>query len=148
MSDLWVRGLEHIHGHIGWLAAVALAHPAILLRRRRRRALLAAASATGLVTVAAALGATIYPAFRVDIKPRLFAHEPAMAWAFERKEHLAVAALAMAWVGLGAHLAEYRSPAGVPGRLDRVAFFAYVAATGAALVTATLGVAVATHRTF
>ena len=29
---------EHIHGHLGWLAAVALAHPAILLRQLGRRA--------------------------------------------------------------------------------------------------------------
>ena len=148
MSNLWLRWLEHLHGHLGWLAVAALAHPAILLRRPRRRALRAAAAATAMVTVTAAFGATIYADYRTQLKPLLFAEEPAVAWAFERKEHLAVAAVALAWVGLGALLAEWRRPGGGPGRLDRVAFAAYVAATGAAFVTAALGLVVAIHRTF
>ena len=47
---------EHLHGHLGWLAVLALAHPAILLRNHRRRAHLSVGLAVGISTLAAALG--------------------------------------------------------------------------------------------
>ena len=59
MNLVSMRVLEHVHGHIGWLAALALVHPAILLRRPRCRAMLAAGAATLLATLAALLGATM-----------------------------------------------------------------------------------------
>src|SRR5262249_32749606 len=98
MSDLIVRLLERVHGHVGWLAALALAHPALLLRRPRRNVLGVATAATVLVTLAASLGALLYPAYRGSIKPLLFATAPAAGALFERKEHLGVAALVLAWI--------------------------------------------------
>ncbi len=67
---------EHVHGHLGWLAAVALIHPAISLRQRERRAHLSVALAAGLATPAGALGAALYPAYRERVKPPIFIHAP------------------------------------------------------------------------
>jgi hypothetical protein len=148
MNVASLRLLEHAHGHIGWLAALALVHPAILLRRPRRRAMLAAGAATALATLAAVMGATMYPAYRTQIKPVLFAEAPAIGWAFERKEHLATAAVLLAWIGLASHYAARPTVAGDTARIARVAHGAYVAAALCAVVTATLGIAVACQRSF
>src|SRR5262249_29590388 len=72
VSLAWPRILEHVHGHVGWLAALALVHPAILLRRSTRRAMFAVVAATVLVTATAVMGAVMYPHYRVQIKPALF----------------------------------------------------------------------------
>jgi len=147
MSPFALRLLEHVHGHFGWLSVVALSHPAVLLRARPRRALLSAALATTLVTLTGAAGALLYPAYRTQVKVAVFSASTAYGNAFERKEHLAVAAVALAWVGLAAHIAEcrQRSLYLVSGR---VSFLAYASAALLSLVSATLGVAVAAFRSF
>jgi len=61
VSVFVVRLVAHVHGQLGWVAALALAHPALMLRRPRRRVLAVAAAATILVTAAGALGASLYP---------------------------------------------------------------------------------------
>lgn len=142
MSPLWLRILQHVHGPLGWLAALALVHPALLLRARRR-ADLATSLATGLATIAVGLGAYVYPHYRVRVKQKLFLEMPTMGWMFERKEHLAVAAVAFAWVGL--ILYRLGREGGSPG-LQRGAHRAYVAAAVCAVVTAVLGTAVAAVR--
>lgn len=147
MSMIWVRLVEHLHGHLGWLATVALYHPAILLRRPRRRALVAAGLATGLATSAGLLGALLYPRYRQIIKPALFASAPLVGNMFERKEHLAVAAVVLAWTGFAAHWAVCRDGVAA-ARLDRAAFVAYAGAAALATVTAILGIIVAAHQTF
>lgn len=147
MSGLLARVLEHVHGHVGWLAALALAHPAILLRRPYRRARGVAIAATALVTVAAGLGAIIYPGYRTAVKPILFATTPAVGELFERKEHLGIAALVLAWTGLVAHLLAHRTRAVEPD-LGRTAFVAYAGAAIAATIAAGAGLVVAAHATF
>ena len=142
-----LRVLEHVHGHIGWLAVAALLHPAILLRVRRRRSPLAAVLATSIVLVASALGATIYPDYRLRLKQSIFIASPTLGWCFERKEHLAVGALVFALVGCIAHLAA-PSADGLRDLVDRTAHRAYVVAFTCALIAATLGVAVASTSTF
>jgi len=143
------RLVEHVHGHVGWLAALALVHPAILLRRRRRRALLSAVAGTALCTLAGVLGALMYRDYRERIKPLLFSEAPAFGWAFERKEHLGTAAVLLAWAGLSAHWAAHSSTtAGMNEPLGRLAHWAYVAAAVSALLAASLGVAVACQRSF
>jgi hypothetical protein len=143
-----LRLLEHIHGHVGWLSALALVHPAILLRRTQRRAKLAAAAATILSTLTAAMGAMMYASYRIQIKPLLFAEAPALGWAFERKEHLGTAAVMLAWGGLASHHAAHSPKSGHNVRLARVAHVSYVAAAASAVLAATLGVVVASQRTF
>jgi hypothetical protein len=142
-----LRLFEHIHGHLGWLSTLALFHPAVLLRSARRRALLAAAIATGLVTLTGLIGALLYPAYRSLVKPGIFRASPAFGNAFERKEHLAMAVVALAWVGLIAHVAECRQRDNAKGR-TRVAFVAYSGAAILAAASAGLGLAVAAYRTF
>jgi hypothetical protein len=137
---------EHVHGHLALLATLALIHPAVLLRRPRRRARLATASATVLATVTAALGLALYPTYRSLIKPAIFANSPVIGNAFERKEHLAVAVVVLAWVGLVSHWATGEATSERPWA--RVAHVAYVGAAAIAVLTAGLGVAVAVQRSF
>ena len=147
MTQFLARLLEHVHGHVGWLAALALAHPAVLLRRPRRNVLGVALAATVLVTTTAALGALLYPHYRTTIKPVLFAATPVIGELFERKEHLGVAALVLAWTGLAAlTLARRRDEAS--GDLGRLAFVAYSGAALVALVAAVAGIAVGAHQSF
>jgi hypothetical protein len=149
MSMSLPRVLQHIHGHMGWLAALALVHPAILLRRHGRRAMLAVGAATFLVTATAVLGAVMYPHYRSQIKPALFVEAPSLGWAFERKEHLATAAVLLAWAGLASHYAAHaRGGRYDTRRFARFAHGAYIAAAVSALTAASLGVAVACQRSF
>ena len=147
MSGLAVRLVEHVHGHLAWLSTIALYHPAILLRRPRRRALSVALIATVLVTMAGLCGAILYPGYREVVKPALLAHAPHVGAAFERKEHLAVAAVILAWAGLAAHWAACRDRFTL-ARLERAAFVAYWGAAMLATTAATLGVIVAASATF
>jgi hypothetical protein len=110
--------------------------------------MLAAASATAVSTGTGLLGAVIYPDYRRAIKPDLFADAPALGWAFERKEHLAIVAIALAWAGLGAHWGEPRAQATSRLALRRAARVAYTGAAAMALVAAVLGLLVATYRSF
>jgi len=145
MSALVVRSLQHVHGHVGWLAALALAHPAVLLRRPERRVFGAALAGTVLVTVTALMGALIYPSYRAAVKPVIFSAAPTIGLLFERKEHLGVAALALAWCGLAMHGLAHRREA--PRRdLGRAAFVAFAGAAFAATLAATGGLIVACYR--
>jgi len=147
MTPLSLRALVHLHGHLGWLSALALAHPALMLRRPRRRVLTVAAAATALVTVAGAFGALVYPAYRVQMKPALLASAPLAANLFERKEHLGVFAVVLAWAGLAfCALAAHRGDD--QREITRAAFVAYTAAAAAALVSAAAGTWVGIQRSF
>lgn len=138
-----VRLIAHVHGHLAWLGIAALAHPALLLRRHGRRAPLATALATGLTLVTALAGASIYPRYRELIRPTLFVEHPALGWAFERKEHLAVFAVVFALAGLALHRTSPARPA-----LARLAHRAYVVAFACAATAGVIGVLVATTRAF
>jgi len=144
-----LRLLERVHGHLGWLAVAALAHPAILLRNPQRRARLSVLLATALVVTTALLGASIYPDYRGRLKQRIFLEAPTLGWMFERKEHLAVGVLFFSLVGCVAHLGVTlcTEPAArvVVARLSHRAF---LVAFVMALVTATIGVAVASFKSF
>jgi hypothetical protein len=140
---------EHLHGHLGWLAAIALVHPAIFLRRRERRAHLSVALAVTLATLAGALGASLYPSYRERLRQPIFAQAPTVGYLFERKEHLAFGAILLAWVGAVAYVAALRY-ADVGGRdaLRKAAHWAFVASALLSVVTALLGTIVASYRTF
>jgi len=146
MIGSWLRLLEHLHGHIACLATIALFHPVALLRNPNRRIFFAAATATLSVTFVAALGLVLYPSYRAQLKPAIFVASRALGLAFERKEHLAMAVVVLAWVGLFAHVAETKRPSGV-GSFG-LARFAYSASAALALLTAGLGISVAVGHTF
>jgi hypothetical protein len=143
-----VRIQEHIHGHIGWLAAISLVHPAIVLRRVKRRAHLAVGLSVGLVTLAGGLGAYMYPEYRDRLRQSLFQHAPVIGYLFERKEHLAFGAFLLAWAGTAAYLAAMRLEGDTRDRLRRAAHWSFIAAAAMAVVTAALGTVIASYKTF
>jgi hypothetical protein len=140
---------EHLHGHLGWLAAIALVHPAILLRRHDRRAHLSVALAVALATLAGGIGASLYPAYRERLRQPIFAQAPSVGYLFERKEHLAFGAILLAWTGAVAYVAAQRYGDAV-GRdaLRKAAHWAFVASALLGVATALLGTIVASYRTF
>jgi hypothetical protein len=143
-----LRFLEHLHGHLGWLAAAALVHPAVLLRDKGRRAHLAVGLSVALVTLVASLGVALYGPYRDKLKQGLFLNAPFVGLLFERKEHLAFGAWVLAVAGLFAYLGASRAGEGARVPLRRAAFFAFVAAACLATITAALGTIVASYRTF
>ena len=147
MTPVLLRALEHVHGHLGWMSVAALAHPAVFLRRPRR-APLSVVLATSLVIGAAVIGALIYPRYRDRLKQHIFLDAPRIGWLFERKEHLAVGAVAFALAGCVAHLALPLVPDSARRAIDRLAHRAFVAALALSLVVAALGIVVAAFRSF
>ena len=149
MSTLLLRVLERIHGHLGWLSVAALMHPAIFLRNPKRRARLSVALATGFAVATALLGAYVYPEYRNRIKQHIFIEIPRLGWMFERKEHLAVGAVALALAGCLAHLTlPMFTEEATKRTVARLAHRAFVAAFVLALLVAILGVSVASYKSF
>jgi predicted membrane-bound mannosyltransferase len=150
MDLVTARLLEHLHGHLGWLTVAALVHPAILLRRGRR-APWSVGLACVLVSLSATLGFVLYPEYRARIRQHLFQEAPRIAWLFERKEHLAFGALALAWAGASAYVAGRRMAREDPdaARLfQRAARLAFTLSALLAALVAAFGVAVAVTRSF
>lgn len=143
-----VRLLEHVHGHLGWLAAAVLVHPAILLRSRTRRAHWAVGVSAAFVTVAAGIGLWLYVAYRERLKQGIFMHAPAIGLLFERKEHLAFGAVVLAWAGTAAYFAAPRATPETRERLRTLAFRAFCASAAMTVLVAILGTVVAVYRTF
>jgi hypothetical protein len=143
-----VRLAERIHGHLGWLAAIALMHPAILLRHIKRRAHLSVGLAVGGVTAVFALGCAIYPAYRERLRQHIFQEGRPIGYLFERKEHLAFGALLLAWAGGLAYVSAMRVEGPARDSLRRASHLAFVLACVLALVTASLGIVVASFKSF
>ncbi len=143
-----LRVAEHVHGHLGWLAAIALVHPAILLRRTPRRAHLAVGLAVAGVTAVGAIGVALYGDFRDRLRQSIFAGAPAMGYLFERKEHLAFGAILFAWAGGIAYAAATRVDGDVRVSLRRAAHWAFVASAAMAVVAAAFGTVVAAYKSF
>ena len=143
-----LRIQEHVHGHLGWLAAIALVHPAILLRRTKRKADLSVLLGVATVTLVGGLGVAMYGDYRDRLRQPIFQHAPAIGYLFERKEHLAFGAILLAWAGAVAYLAATKLEGGTQERLRRAAHWSFVAAAAMAVVTAALGTVIAAYRTF
>ncbi len=132
--------LERVHGHLAVLGLAVLVHPILTLRRRglSPRTRLTADLAALLLGLPYLLGLFIYPTYRSGIKPGLVDQQLAAAHAFETKEHLAVACIALV-VGGAAML---RLAGGLPqGR--RAAWWLLLGGLVCGLCTAVLGVWVA-----
>jgi hypothetical protein len=128
----------HAHGPIAWLSAAMLAHPAILLQKTKRRVGGSVVLAIALVTIAMASGVYLYPPYRARVRPHLFEDAPAIGWLFERKEHLAFAAFALALGGGASYAIDHR----------RRAAWAFTIATACALLAAFFGTIAAATRSF
>jgi hypothetical protein len=143
-----IRLVEHAHGHLGWLAAASLLHPAILLRNRKRRAHLSVVLATLFVTLVGSIGVLLYGPYRDILKQRLFIDAPSVGLLFERKEHLAFGAIVLAWSGAVAYAVANGVGESLREPLRTFAYRAFVVATALAVGTAALGTVVAAYRTF
>ncbi len=146
-----LRLLESLHGHFGVLAAVALIHPAWLLRRGKplSRGGRWSVGLTALVTsVAFGLGLSIYEDYRATVKRRLFAFSREAGWAFETKEHLAFAVITLTLGATVAAFATARQRTPEARRIRRMAGAAYGAAALVCLVVVALGTYVASMRSF
>jgi len=143
-----VRFIVRVHGHLGWLAAIALVHPAILLRRTRRKAHLSVGLGVGIVTTVFVLGVSFYGEYRDRLRQSIFQQAPSIGYLFERKEHLAWGALMLAWTGTAAYVGAHWAPDAVRDPLRKAAHWAFVAAAALAVSTATLGTIVAAYKSF
>ena len=143
-----LRLLVRVHGHMGWLAAIALVHPAILLRHSKRKAHLSVGLAVGIVTAVFVLGVVIYPDYRDRLRQTIFQQGRSIGYLFERKEHLAYGALLLAWAGAAAYFGALKVEGDVRESLRKAAHWAFVAAATLAVVTATLGIVVAAFKSF
>ncbi len=142
-----LRLLEALHGHLGVLAAIALVHPAWLLRKGRppsRGTRWATGLSAALVAGAYGLGIGIYGAYRQHVKPALFRASAEVGMLFETKEHIAYAVTGLA---IGAAVLALAAPRD-RGDLRRVAAGAFSVAALLCLVTACLGTYIAAVRSF
>jgi formate hydrogenlyase subunit 3/multisubunit Na+/H+ antiporter MnhD subunit len=135
------------HMVLGWLAVAALTLPAVLLFRSRRRFAAIAIGSTIVATLASILGGILYAWYTPLLKRAVYVASVRHGLAMERKEHLAVLAIALAWAGALVHLVERRDEEVTLARA-RFAHGAYVAAAALALTVALLGNAVASIRAF
>lgn len=90
--------LVGLHGHLAWLGLVALVHPLLSLGSAglRRGTVVSAWAAALLVALPFGLGWSVYPTYRSQVKPGLLVEVPAVALAFETKEHLAFFTVSLA----------------------------------------------------
>jgi hypothetical protein len=143
-----VRVAEHVHGHLGWLAAAALLHPAILLRSDNRKAHLSVGLSTAFATAVGALGVWLYEPYRDRLKQHIFIETRWVGLMFERKEHLAFGAILLAWAGASAYAVAVGAREEVRAPLRAFAFRAFAVSAALAIATAALGTLVATYKTF
>jgi hypothetical protein len=162
-----LRRLALMHGLLAWLSAASLAIAALALARRRplrlSRALFAgAAGATLLVTIAWIAGMFLHAPYQARLRQRIFLHDPALGWLFERKEHLSFGALGLAWCALTAaallalrsrrSMPEGARQSGAPDRagddLRRAAVRAYAASAVLAAAACTAATLVARRHGF
>ncbi|MGH7329489.1 MAG: hypothetical protein ACREJX_14175 [Polyangiaceae bacterium] len=146
-----MRLMEHVHGHLGWMSVAVLIHPAIVLWRKPR-ADWAVGLALAFTTFVGGLGVWLYGAYREKIKQSIFIASPRIGLFFERKEHLAFGAIALAWVGALAYFAgRVKATELDPSTRDSLreaSRTAFLASAVLAFVAATLGTVVATFKTF
>ena len=140
---------ETVHGHLGVLAAAALAHPAILLRKGQplsRGARWAVGLTTLAVTLAFASGLAIYAAYVAQVRPWLFRASARAGLLFETKEHVAFIVVASA---LGAGACALLAPRDARGReLRRLAAVVYAVGALLCLAVTALGSHIASVFTF
>ena len=112
MSPEALRSLARWHAFAAWSATAGLVVAAWLFARASKVRRAAGAAAVGLVLAAAGLGLALSDPYRARLRQRLFVEAPGMGWLFERKLHLAYAAVLLAVSALAMTLRIDR------GRLD------------------------------
>ncbi|MEO5726176.1 MAG: hypothetical protein ABI134_15245, partial [Byssovorax sp.] len=143
--------VAQVHAVVAWIATAALlAALPWLIRPRRDRVTLAIGAVAALsVTLAGGLGVLLEAAYRARIRQRLFVQSPSLGWLFERKEHLAFAAIVLAWCALAAMAASRlaREPERAAD-LQKVARLAGITAAALALAASVMAAIVARRAHF
>ncbi len=144
--SLWLL-LQSIHGHLGVLALAACLHPVFSLRAKRpsARARLSGYLAAALMLLTSASGWWIYPAYRADVKRRLYEASYTAGQLFETKEHLAFFALCLALAGAALLFA---ADAEHGATLRRPARVCWTLCAACSLAVAVLGVVVSSVAGF
>jgi hypothetical protein len=142
---LWIA---RAHAIAAWMATAAIAAAAWATVARGPGALAAriGAAAAVLATVAGGLGALLEEPYRARLRQKLFLLSPDLGWLFERKLHLAFAAIVLGWGGLSAIAAARiaaRSRGEAPADLGRSAKIAWIAAAALAIAASAISVVVA-----
>lgn len=94
-----LRALSQAHGALAWASIAALVIAVAWAFRGRRSGALAASIAAALGIATFVTGAMLHMPFQVKLRQRLFLASAALGWLFERKEHAAFGALALAICG-------------------------------------------------
>jgi hypothetical protein len=145
--------LEQLHAVVAWAATAALVAAAWVCARGkapRRWALGAGAAAIGLAVVAAGLGVALHVTYRAKLRQRLFIDSPALGWLFERKLHVAFAALLLGVSALATSALLAWGAPDAPGarELRRSAALAWGASAALALAASIASAIVARHAHF
>lgn len=155
MSLEGLRALSRVHAVVAWLATIALVAAAAshLVARARRFAAAIGALALALSMSAVALGLGLHDGYRARLRQRLFVTSASLGWLFERKQHLALAAVMLALSGLAVSLLLRRAEArgDHPARsreLGRAALVAWISAAAFAIFAAVASVIVGRRSSF
>lgn len=140
-----LRTVETLHGWLGWASIVSLSIPAFLLLRARRPRDEIVVACTSFATLVALLGGWLYSYYTPLLKRAVYVASFRTGLLMERKEHLAVVALALAWCGCLLHVAGEDDARRTRAR---IAHGCFVVAAVLALSIAVLGATVASTRTF
>ena len=133
--------LSRVHGLLATLGLAVLLHPIITLTTRRaltRWTVRTSDIAASILVVVGALGAWLYPLYRVHPKVGLLSEAPFYADLFESKEHLAVIAIALSVGGAVVLRVAGEHPAG-----RRAAWSLLVCGWGLGVLVGALGLVVA-----
>ena len=150
MSPEALRSLERLHGALAWGATAAIAVAAWLFVRGAHTRRAAGAAAVVLVLGASGLGLALHDPYRARLRQRLFIEAPRIGWLFERKLHLAFAAVLLSLCALSLTLRRDRGPEGdIVGRdLRRAAALGWAASAVLALAASIASAIVAGRAHF
>lgn len=150
-----LRALAKVHAITAWIATVALiaAAWAHASERARRLATAIGLAATTLALAAGGLGFALHDGYRARLRQRLFLRSATLGWLFERKQHLAFAALLLAVAAAAITIARRRMEArpgaeAVTRELRRSAAIAWTAAALLALFASVASAVVSRRISF
>lgn len=155
MSLEALRALARWHGVIAWLATAALVAAAWAHASERARRLAAALGvlAATLALAAGGLGFAMHDGYRARLRQKLFLQSATLGWLFERKLHLAFAAVLLAVAAAAITIARRRVEArpnaeAATRELRRAAMIAWTASAVLALTASVTSVLVAGRMSF
>ncbi|MBI5536319.1 MAG: hypothetical protein HY898_26600 [Deltaproteobacteria bacterium] len=141
-SDYQIFGI--VHGSLGAALLALLVLSAWLDRKGEPESFgIGLAIASVIQILQGGFGFALHGHYESRLRQLLFLRSPAIGWWLERKEHIAIGAIALTWCALAAHHASRRSDGELRARFGRAASWAGVGAAICALMTFSIGVTVA-----